>query len=219
MAEPEDRPEQTPSEADSASQTPAFPRPESAPNEMVGRVAYPPSGAVVLGTPAEEARRRSVKEAQAFLDQALSRRWKGRVQALEAIAVHTAPMRRARQIVEFEQRKRVFGEPASGIKAPDRPKIRRSKHRRAQLEAEGKDVAQLDRLTIAYCWPRDHVDPRAEFADVSDVQELLVKLSRIRRYDPAYQDALNRLAREVVAGMPMEAFEDRAAALLRSAAA
>ena len=232
MAEPENRSESTPGEAVSAPRTLGQPRPESALLEGQGRVVpesaktlpegaenreAPQSRAIMLGTPEEEARRRSVKEAQAFLDRTLSRRWKGRMQALEAVAVHPAPMRRARQIVDFEQRKRVFGEPASGIHAPEQPKIRYTKRRKQQLAAEGKDVAELDRLTVAYCWPRDHVDPRPERADLSDVQELLVKLTNMGAYDPIYRNALNRLAHDVVAKMPLDEFESRAASLLRSA--
>jgi hypothetical protein len=167
---------------------------------------------ITIGTAEDEKRRRAVKEAHIFLDRELGGRWRGRQQSREAIAGHAAPMRRARQIVEYERRKRMFGEPVAQVRAPVQPKVRRSKLRRAQMAEEGVDADTVDRPPIAYTWPKGHRDVPEPVADLSDVQELIVRLRNANVRCPLHGNMVLRLAREVAAGgMPRAAFEVRAA--------
>jgi len=145
----------------------------------------------------------------------LGGRWRGRSQAREAVAAHAHPLRRARQIVDHERRCRLFGEPEVQVKAPAQSKVRRSKLRLAQLAAEGRDPAILDRPLPAYVWPKNHQDKQEPFVDMSDVQELIVRLLKANVRCPLHGSMVRRLAREVAAGdMPRAAFEGRAAEIV-----
>jgi hypothetical protein len=70
----------------------------------------------------------------------------------------------------------------------------------------------VDRPPIAYTWPKHHRDTPGPFADLSDVQELIVRLRNANVRCPLHGNMVRRLAREVAAGgMPRAALEVRAA--------
>lgn len=178
------------------------------------------AGIIQIGSAEAEKRRKAVSGAQAFLDRELGRRWAGRKAALDAVSAHARPMARARQIVDFERRQRLFGhEPRPQVSSPVKSKIRRSKHRLAQMVAAGEDPETADGCAVRYCWPRAHRDPLPLTADLSDVQELLARVIDSGVRDPLHYTMIRKLARRVADGLSRADFEAQAAtiALLPSA--
>jgi hypothetical protein len=177
---------------------------------------------ITIGTRAEEARRRTVKDAQRHLKTELPRRWKGRAEALDAIACHHTPMRRAREIVAHQRRLNLFGAPVSTIPAPAVPKIRRTKHRLAQLASEKAAAGGRHKVGpgVAYWWPRDQEDAKSVVAEPADVQELAARLiKRDGVVCSTIGSMLQKLDRQVAAGLSRDAFEDRAAMILSTPSA
>jgi hypothetical protein len=70
----------------------------------------------------------------------------------------------------------------------------------------------VDRPPIAYTWPKGQRDVPEPVADLSDVQELIVRLRNANVRCARHGNMVRRLAREAAAGgMPRAAFEARAA--------